>query len=222
VLPHPRRRGAGADTDATRQAAHAPKVIWNAEQATPCLRCVFPEAPPPGTTPTCDTAGVLGSAVAMIAAHQVAQAIKLLTGNLAAVDRSLMSIDVWSNEFRRFDVSAALSESCPCCGLGRFEFLEGSSSGATTSLCGRSAVQVSPATSSSGDGRLDLAQIAGRLAPHGEFTHNKFLLRGEFRAERGDNGAAIELTLFPNGRAIIKGTTEPDKARTIYAKYVGA
>ena len=81
-------------------------------------------------------------------------------------------------------------------------------------------MQITPASASAG--QLDLAQIAARLSPHGSFSHNKFLLRGEFAHERDDQGEAIELTLFPNGRAIIKGTTEPDAARSIYAKYVGS
>src|SRR5262249_3087502 len=153
-----------------------------------------------GTSPTCDTVGVLGPAVATIAAHQVTQAIKLLTGNLAALDRSLLSIDVWSNETRRFDVSGARSDSCPCCGLGQFEFLHGAAAttSAATSLCGRNAVQVTPAAA--GNGQLNFAEIASRLAAHGSFTHNKFLLRGEFDRERNQRGEPIELTLFPNGR----------------------
>lgn len=213
VLPVPRHRS-------TRQVGHESKVKWDAQQSTPCLRCVFPEAPPPGTSPTCDTAGVLAPAVAIIAAHQVTQAIKLLTGHIEALDRSLFSIDVWTNDTRRFNISGARSEACPCCGQGRFEFLEGSSAGAITSLCGRSAVQITPASASGG--HLNLAEIAARLSPHGTFSHHKFLLRGEFHSERSPQQEPIELTLFPNGRAIIKGTTEPEVARSIYAKYIGA
>jgi molybdopterin-synthase adenylyltransferase len=208
ILPHSAQRGASDQS----------RVIWTDDQATPCLRCVFPEAPPPGTSPTCDTAGVLGPVVFMIAAHQVAQTIKLLTGNLNSLDRSLLSIDVWMNETRRFDVSAARQDDCPCCGRGLFEFLSGATGSAATSLCGRNAVQITP----SGQTSLDLASFSRRLAPHGTFAHNRFLLRGHFTAERDKTGEPIELTLFPNGRAIIKGTNEPDAARSIYAKYIGA
>jgi len=185
---------------------------------TPCLRCVFPEPPPPGSQPTCDTAGVLGAAVVTVAAHQAAQAIKVLTGNLEALDRSLWSIDVWANTTRRFDVTGARREDCPCCGLRRFEHLQGLTGSAATSLCGRNAVQILPAAGRGATG-LDLRDLAGRLAGHGTFTHNGYLLHG--RLDGGDHGG-FELTVFPDGRAIIKGTTEPEVARSVYAKYVGS
>ncbi len=214
ILPHPDHRGS-PDPRST--------VRWSLDQATPCLRCIFPDAPPAGSTATCDTAGVLGPAVLTIAAHQATQAIKLLTGNVEALDRSLYSIDVWENTTRRLDVSGARDAGvCPCCVSGRFEFLAGKASSATTSLCGRNAVQITPATGDGGPGStLDLASIATRLSVHGAFTHNGYLLHGRFSDLEGDSGP-IELTLFPDGRAIIKGTTKPDAARTIYAKYVGS
>ena len=213
ILPHPDRR---ASPDPRS------RVRWTADQSTPCLRCIFPDAPPAGSTATCDTAGVLGPAVLTIAAHQVTQAIKLLTGNVPALDRSLYSIDVWENTTRRLDVSGARSAGvCPCCVSGRFEFLAGDASSATTSLCGRNAVQITPASGEGGPGdTLDLASIATRLSAHGVFTHNGYLLHGRFSDLEGELGP-VELTLFPDGRAIIKGTTEPDTARTIYAKFVG-
>ncbi len=203
---------------ATRQAEAASKVRWTPEQCTPCLRCVFPEAPPPGASPTCDTAGVLGPLIQMIASHQAAQALKLLIGNIAAVDRSLLSIDAWSNDTRRFDIGAARNPRCICCGLGEFEFLRGDGGQLAAALCGRDAVQISPGHAST---VIDLAAMTVTLAPHGTFTHNRFLLRGEFASERGDADAPIELTLFPNGRAIIKGVSGPEQARSIYARYVG-
>jgi adenylyltransferase/sulfurtransferase len=211
VLPHPEKRDPQASPGA---------VTWSAEQATPCLRCVFPEPPPPGTTPTCDTAGVLGPAALTVAAHQAAQAIKILTGNLEALDRSLLSIDLWENVTRRFDIGAARRD-CACCVQGTFEYLAGGGESATTSLCGRNAIQISP----SRDGRpacMDLALLAERLAAHGTFNHNGYLLHGRFARERSAGDQPIELTLFPDGRAIIKGTNEPDAARSIYARYVGS
>ena len=213
VLPHPK---------CCAEPSHSP-VQWSAEESTPCLRCVFPEAPPPGTSPTCDTAGVLGAVVTMIAAHQCAQAIKLLTGNLDKVDRSLLSIDVWSNDRRTLDISGARSsDDCPCCVQGDFEYLEGRTGTAVTSLCGRNAVQISPASEESGPKQLDLSAMASKLSPHGSFTPNAYLLHGTFANEHGANGESIELTLFPDGRAIIKGTDDLGTARSIYAKYVGA
>ena len=225
VLPHPAAAGPRAPTERL--------VGWAADASTPCLRCVFPEAPPPGSSPTCDTAGVLGPVVNMIASHQAAQAIKLLTGNLEAVDRSLLSVDVWTNETRRFDVSEARAAgACPCCGEGSFTYLEGASTSTTISLCGRNAVQITPAAAPAAGVTatataapatvIDLTTAAARLAPHGTFICNTFLLRGTLSAERGPTGDPIELTLFPNGRAIIKGTPETEMARSIYAKYVGA
>lgn len=197
-------------------------AVSSKEQSTPCLRCVFPEAPPPGTSPTCDTAGVLGPVVMMIAAHQAAQAIKVLTGNLDAVDRSLLSIDAWTNELRRFDVSGLHGATdCPCCVNRLFEFLNGTFGGSALSMCGRNAVQITP-PGMMVDSVLDLQSLAARLKPHGHFTVNEFLLRGEFSNEYSSTGELIELTLFSNGRAIIKGVTEPDAARVIYAKYIGA
>ncbi len=212
VLPHPKcRAGPGRSS-----------VQWSAAQSTPCLRCVFPEAPPPGASPTFDTAGVLGAAVAIIAAHQCAQAIKLLTGNLDKVDRSLLSIDVWSNDQRTLDISGARdSDDCPCCVRGDLAYLQGRAGGAVTSLCGRRSVQITPGPDESQPKRLDLAAMASKLSPHGSFTQNAYLMYGRFSNERGANGELVELTLFPDGRAIIKGTTEPEAARSIYAKYVG-
>lgn len=203
---------------AKRQAGNEMRVKWSDDKATPCLRCVFPEAPPPGATPTCDTAGVLGPLILTIAAHQATQALKLLTGNLDAVDRTLLSIDHWANEIRRFQIAEARSPQCPCCGLGRFDYLDGQQGQMTAALCGRDAVQISPGR---GDGLIDLAQFAHRLAQHGAFTHNRFLLRGEFAHERGDAAQSIELTLFANGRAILKGVSGPDQARSLYARYIG-
>ena len=213
ILPHAQHRA---------QPEPRSSVRWTDDQATPCLRCIFPDAPPAGTTATCDTAGVLGPAVLTIAAHQVTQALKLLSGNVNAVDRSLFTIDVWENTTRRFDVSAARAAGqCPCCVSGRFEFLTGDMASATTSLCGRGAIQITPAAGSTGDGGLDLAMMAIRLSAHGSFTHNGYLLHGRFDDLNGDAGP-FELTLFPDGRAIIKGTTVAETARGIYAKYVGS
>jgi len=213
ILPHPARR-----TGQSRSA-----IRWTAEQATPCLRCVFPEPPAPGFGPTCDTAGVLGPLVMMIASHQAAEAIKLLTGNIDAVDRSLLSIDAWSNRLRRVDVSGARDGArCPCCGEGRFEFLAGDDAEATGMLCGLKAIQIIPPRQPGTAAPIDLAALARRLAAHGSFTRNRFLLRGTLAAERGENGEPIELTVFPGGRAIIRGTSRPETARSIYARYIGA
>jgi adenylyltransferase/sulfurtransferase len=193
---------------------------WTREYATPCLACIFPQAPPPGTSPTCDTVGVLAPVVAAVAAHQVAQTLKLLTGNVAAVDRTLLSIDLWSNTTSRLDVGPApTTDACRCCGQRHFEYLQGESQWHVSTLCGRNAVQIVP-----GDDvpPLPLESLAAKLTAHGRFKQNEYLLHGQLDQERGPQGMPIELTLFPNGRAIVKGTTEPEIARSIYARYVGS
>jgi molybdopterin/thiamine biosynthesis adenylyltransferase len=213
ILPHPARR-----VGESRSA-----ITWTADQSTPCLRCVFPRPPAPGSAPTCDTAGVLGPLVMMIASHQAAEAIKLLTGNIDANDRSLLSIDAWSNRLRRVDVSAARdAASCPCCGKGHFEFLAGRGVEATGVLRGLKAVQITPPRRSGTGAPIELPALARRLAPHGQFKANRFLVRGVLTGERGEDGEPIELTVFPGGRAIIRGTGRPETARSVYARYIGA
>ena len=113
------------------------------------------------------------------------------------------------------------ASACPCCAEGRFDFLCGRAGSATTSLCGRNAVQITPADQAEDAGRVDLDKVATRLANHGTFTHNGYLLHGRFITETNTKGDPIELTLFPDGRAIIKGAAEPDAAKSIYAKYIG-
>lgn len=196
------------------------RVVWRESQATPCLRCLFPEAPPPGSTATCDTAGVLGGAVAMVATNQAVQIIKLLVGDVDSLERRMLSFDCWQNEWRWLDMSSAgPGPGCPCCGLGRFEHLLGDAGAGAGALCGRDAVQVTPVAA--GPGRLDLAALEGRLRSHGTFARSPFLLRGVLREEQGELGP-IELTLFADGRAIVRGTRQVERARSVYARYVGA
>ncbi|MEM7228962.1 MAG: ThiF family adenylyltransferase [Planctomycetota bacterium] len=195
-------------------------IGWRPGQSTPCLRCLFPEAPPPGSTPTCDTAGVLGPVVSLVAARQAMEAIKLCVGAIDAVDTRLHSFDGWNNEDRSFDVSSAWREgTCPTCASGAFEYLDDQATSGATSLCGRNAVQITPPADRSSQ-RMDLHALADRLAPFGEFRCNDSLLRGELRRD-GDDADPLELTVFPNGRTIIKGTSEPEVARAIYARYIG-
>ena len=184
--------------------------------ATPCLRCIFEQSPPPGLNPTCDTAGVLASTVSIIASYEVNEAVKILTGNWGAVRRTMLNIDTWSNTTHSFKVAGAYDVGdCLCCKHRKFEYLEGKFGSSTTTLCGRNAVQLSHKMSNRS---IDFGEVADRLRPHGRVNVNKFMLRAEIT----DNGKAYELTLFTDGRAIVKGTKEPNVAKTIYAKYVGA
>jgi adenylyltransferase/sulfurtransferase len=198
---------------------HAGDVPWRsaggADYSTPCFRCLFTEAPPPGTTATCDTTGVFGSLTTVIGGFQVTEALKILTRNFEKVNRKLLHVDVWSNESGQFDVANARENSnCPCCKGGRFDYLDGSAGSAATVLCGRDAVQLRPRTESA---RIDMTVLAARLERHAAVTANEFLLQ----ARLTDGMMPYEITLFPNGRAIIKGTQTPDVARGIYSKYIG-
>jgi len=184
--------------------------------ATPCLRCIFEQAPPPGLNPTCDTAGVIGPAVSIISNYQVAETLKVLTGNLENVSPTMLNMDLWANTFRQFKVARAYDVGdCQCCKHRNFEHLDGKYASGTTTLCGRNAVQLTQRLSES---KLDFDEIAQRLAAHGEVNANKFMIRANIT----DNGEPYELTLFNDGRAIVKGTKEPNTAKSVYAKYVGA
>ena len=180
---------------------------------TPCLRCVFEEAPPPELNQTCDTVGVLASAVNIVASLQAVEAIKLLTHQADRINRHLVSIDVWTGRFTNLKVQSAYDQGdCPCCKRRDFPYLSGRLGSTTTTLCGRNAVQVNLGT----DWQVDFPAIAAKLIPvaKGPVIHNRFMLKADI--------AGYELTLFADGRAIIKGTDNPDKARTLYAKYFGA
>jgi adenylyltransferase/sulfurtransferase len=181
---------------------------------TPCLRCVFEASPGPGEVGTCETAGVLGPAVAVVASYQAAEALKLLAGKKEAINRELVAFDLWLNTSRRIKIGRLLdARNCPCCKQRRFEWLEGEHGTQTTSLCGRNAVQVSHRVA----GRLSLDDMAKQLGVSGQVSFNKFLLKFQLK----EAGTDYEFTVFPDGRAIIKGTDDTDKARTLYAKYIG-
>jgi len=186
---------------------------------TPCLRCIFETAPPPGMTPTCDTAGVLGAVTGLIGNFEAAEALKILAGKPESINKKLLSIDMWSGELHQFKIAKAKEiANCPTCKQRNFEFLEGQGASTTTGLCGRNAVQINPRNGS----KLDLQAMATQLGGTGGITNitaNKFLLK--FNAPGGDEGQGLEITVFPDSRAIIKGTKKVPDARTAYAKYIG-
>jgi adenylyltransferase/sulfurtransferase len=177
---------------------------------TPCLRCVFPESPKPGSAPTCDTAGVFGPAVHLIASIQASETVKLAIGDRDAVNRELVAVDIWRLSLDRVRLPGPVPD-CPACGRRDLEYLSKSALGQETVLCGHDAVQVLPHPPA----HLDLAQLAQRLEPAGDVLLNRFLLRFT------DGVTGHELTVFPDGRAIIKGTTDPAEARRVYAQFVG-
>ena len=175
---------------------------------TPCLRCVFEEAPPAASAPTCDTAGVIMPIISLVSAVQVAEALKLLTAQTQSLHRSLMQFDVWRNEWRKINPGPPSPE-CLTCGLGKFATLEAASEDFAAVLCGRNAVQISPAQAT----QLNFEELAERLRGTGEVKFNDYLLR--FRT--GD----FELTVFQDARSIVRGTSEIKTARSLYAKYIG-
>jgi adenylyltransferase/sulfurtransferase len=173
---------------------------------TACLSCVFPQSPS-GVIETCETAGILNSAVNFAASVAATEAIKLLTGANQQLRRTLLSYDLWRNE--RAEVSADTPRpDCRTCGLREFPYLAGEGRPHIT-LCGRNSVQIHEH-----DRPIDLGDMSERLKPHGSVRHNAFVLK--FWKD------PFEMTLFPDGRAIIKGTTDTAVARSLYARYVGS
>jgi adenylyltransferase/sulfurtransferase len=165
--------------------------------------------------PTCDTAGVMAPAVASIASFQVAETLKVLTGNLERVCPTLLNIDLWNNTVTQLKVASAYEHGdCPCCKQHRFEYLEGRLGSGTTTLCGREAVQL---THKQNAATIDLEEIGARLSRHGKVAASPYMLRASIT----DNGKPYTLSLFADGRAIVHGTAEASVARSVYAKYVG-
>ncbi|MGE0605501.1 MAG: ThiF family adenylyltransferase [Pirellulales bacterium] len=177
---------------------------------TPCLRCLMQEAPPPGSTPTCDTAGIVGPIINVIASLECMEAIKIMCGQREAVSRVLTVVELWDNRWRQVQL-ASLREGadCPACRRQEFPWLKGERGSHTAVLCGRNAVQLS----FPGRERLDLAAQAEKLQAVGRVSRNPFLLRLHV--------ADFVVTLFADGRAIIGGTDDIATARTVYARYIG-
>jgi adenylyltransferase/sulfurtransferase len=172
---------------------------------TACLRCVYPD-PPQGVQPTCETAGVLNVIASLVASYQVADALKILCGRADLVQPRITRVDIWQGGTRQSDGPARDPE-CRACGRGEFPYLDESRRDPVT-LCGRNAVQIHERV-----GHIDLAELKCRLEALGEVRASEFALR--FRA------APYEMTIFPDGRAIIKGTGDPGVARSLYARYLG-
>lgn len=176
-------------------------------RVTPCLRCVLEEMPPPGSGPTCDTAGVVAPIVHVVAGLQAAEALKLLAGRPEALLGGIATVDLWTGTLAVMDLSGR-APTCPACKEGRYDYL--SAAGTSAVLCGRDAVQVRPQCATA----LDIASLTSRLAAVGEVAANEYLVR--FTA------SDAELVVFRDGRAIVKGVRDVAQARSLYAKYVGA
>jgi molybdopterin/thiamine biosynthesis adenylyltransferase len=173
---------------------------------TACLACVFPDSPQ-GTFETCETAGILNPAVNLVASIEAAEALKILVGARDQVRRTLLSYDVWTNE--RAEIQAGAPHAgCRVCDAHDFVHLRGEGRPHIT-LCGRNSVQIHERHRP-----VDFAEMDARLKAHGTVRHNDFVLK--FWRE------PYEMTLFPDGRAIIKGTTDTGVARSLYARFVGS
>jgi adenylyltransferase/sulfurtransferase len=173
---------------------------------TACLGCVYPK-PPGGAQPTCETAGVLNPITALIGALQVADALKILSGHAGELARRITTVDVWDGTVRQIQ-QPERDPACTACGTREFPYLSGKNR-APVSLCGRNAVQIHERARP-----LDLRRLQTQLAPLGDVRANEFALR--FFTP------PYEMTVFPDGRAIIKGTTDIGIARSLYARYIGA
>jgi molybdopterin-synthase adenylyltransferase len=174
---------------------------------TPCFACVFPQ-PPQGLQETCDTLGVISPAVAWAAAMQTAEAMKILTSQESELHGSLAACDIWKNQFRQ--VKPCIDPECRACQKRQFVYLEGAALSRTALLCGRDSVQIRQGE----DRALDLETLRLRLERLGPVRANPFLVRCRLEA--------YELTVFSDGRALVKGTGDPAVARRIYAQYVGS
>jgi len=177
-----------------------------------CLRCLIERVPDPGTVETCDTAGVLGPAVNVVASLEAIDALKILSGQSDQVAPVLNVVDVWDGTFRRMNLGDLRERSnCPTCVQGERAWLSGREGSHSTVLCGRNAVQVAPPQK----GELAFEPLAARLKGLGKVSHNAYLLRLELR------DPDFDVTVFRDGRAIIKGTEDIGVARGVYSRYIG-
>jgi len=174
-------------------------------KTTACLACLFP-APPTGPTETCDTAGILSTAVNFAASIQTTEALKFLTGNASQMRRTLLSYDLWAND--RSEIAASTPDpNCEVCAQRNFRYLSGEGRPHIT-LCGRNSVQIHEHSRP-----VDLAALSTRLSPLGNVRANGLLLRFERPPHT--------ITIFPDGRALIQGTTDIALARALYARFIG-
>ena len=173
---------------------------------TACLACIFPDSPR-GVVETCDTSGILNSAVNALASITVTETLKFLVGARDKLRRSMLALDVWANDHTEISANRPRA-GCRACDQQDFIHLSGEARPHIT-MCGRNSVQIHERHRP-----IDFTEMAQRLQPHGTVRHNEFVLK--FWRD------PYELTLFPDGRAIIKGTTDTAVARSLYARFVGS
>ncbi len=176
----------------------------------PCLRCIFKDLPSPEEVQTCDMMGILASVSHVVASMQALEAIKILVGKFDAVEKRLRTINLWSGEIRSLSMEALRKHPCDACSAGTYHFLGARQGTKAVSLCGRNAVQIVNYSHTS----LDFKKLHDKLHALMQVEFNQYLMKCRW--------ADYEMTVFPNGRAIIKGTEDLGQAKSIYAKYIGA
>jgi molybdopterin/thiamine biosynthesis adenylyltransferase len=188
-------------------------MIMNIIPGGPCLRCLYPHIPKAGSLPTCDTMGVLNTATVIMGSMESTEAIKLLLNSEGIIDSEsdndgkLVVYDAWDNSIDHILVKKV--ENCICCGENNYEFLNAEDQEVITSLCGRNAVQITPARPKN----LSLLEMASQLEKLGEVKASDFLVL--FKTEN------YEISIFRDARAIIKGTNDGNVAKSLYARYIG-
>lgn len=173
---------------------------------TPCFQCLYPDIPTSGALETCASAGVLNMITGIIGCIESAEALKILTGN-PHINTKLRYFDVWDYSFSGIELKR--DPECPVCGKGRYNRLERNEGSNTSVLCGRGSVQVVPA----GPAHMDFGALAARLEKLGRVRYNEYLLKFE--------KDELEITLFADGRAIIKNAVDENAAKSIYSEYIG-
>lgn len=175
---------------------------------TPCLHCLLETVPVGG--PTCDTAGIINPAASQVVVHQTSEALKILTDHKEALRKKLISFDVWTNQIVQMNVSSMKKDNCPSCGIeATYPFLTYDEQTKTAVLCGRESVQIRPPKKQ----QRNLQQLADRLRKTGgKVEANAFLLSFTIDEER--------MVMFEDGRALIHGTNDVEKAKTLYHRYL--
>jgi molybdopterin/thiamine biosynthesis adenylyltransferase len=178
---------------------------------TPCLRCLFTQAPAAGAAETCDTAGVIGGIIHVVASFQATEALKLLIGASEHLNFKMQQWDLWFNQHSAISVAGALKSDCPACELKQFDYLEaGVESDTIQSLCGRNSVQIHPVVPST----KPLEYWEERLKPLGPVEKNRFLLKFQAAPD-------LYMIIFPDGRVLIQGTDDLIHAKSLYSRYIG-
>ncbi len=177
---------------------------------TPCLRCYLEELPPAGSGPTCDTVGVVPTLPPLVASLAMTEVLRLACGK--APSSGMLVLSAWDGGFtsRRLFEAARPSPACPVCARGRFPALEGEGASELVKLCGRQSVQVRPAAGS----RPDFDLLERRLSPLGRVRRSPQLLNADVED--------VSLTIFPDGRCVVRGTSDPLRARSLYDRYIGS